>query len=196
MVNGISLFLNQDSFSEITDFYEIENAETKGRMGHAIKSRQLTQGIWNFWEFSRHECELLQEEMENNKAVFRIDGPKILPDGEDSQMMQFDIGYGKFGGGLQYRPMLDIKYTLKKRRSNFLQIHFLLFVLDRKVEGIKTGFDAEGHRVYGYLDFDISQLPDPQNTMITQCALRIRNNNTFKKKSDVRYYVELVEVMK
>ncbi len=30
--------------------------------------------------------------------------------------------------------------------------------------------------------------------MITQCALRIRNTNKFKKKSDVRYYVELVEV--
>ena len=55
-------------------------------------------------------------------------------------------------------------------------------------------FDKEGHRVYGYLNFDLSQLPNPENTMITQCALRIRNNNTFKKKSDIRYYIELVEV--
>lgn len=30
--------------------------------------------------------------------------------------------------------------------------------------------------------------------MITQCTLRIRNNNTFQNKSDVRYYVELDEV--
>ena len=44
------------------------------------------------------------------------------------------------------------------------------------------------------MDFDLAQLPDPQSTMITQCALRIRNNNTFKTKSDVRFYVELVEV--
>ena len=37
-------------------------------------------------------------------------------------------------------------------------------------------------------------LPDPKNTMITECALRISAKNTFKKKSDIRYYVELVEV--
>jgi hypothetical protein len=44
------------------------------------------------------------------------------------------------------------------------------------------------------MDFDLSQLPDSTHTMITQCVLRIRNDNTFKKKSDVRYYVELVEL--
>ena len=186
--------LKPDSFSDITDFNEIENAHSKGRIGHAIKSRQLTQGIWNFWEFSRHECELLEEEIANHKVVFRIDGPKTLPDGEDSQMMQFDIGYGKFGGGLQYRPMLDIKYTVEEEKIKLPAETLSTICLDKKVEGIKSGFDAEGHRVYGYLDFDLSQLPDPQTTIITKCALRIRNNNSFKKKSDVRYYVELVEV--
>jgi hypothetical protein len=44
------------------------------------------------------------------------------------------------------------------------------------------------------MDFNLSQLPDPKNTVITQCALCIRNNNIFKTKSDVRYYVELVEL--
>jgi len=186
--------LKPDSFSDITDFSEIDNAETKGRMGQAIKSRQLTQGIWNFWDFSRHECELLEEVIENNKAVFRIDGPKSLPDGEDSQMMQFDIGYGQFGGGIQYRPMLDIKYTVEEEKIKLPADTLSTICQDRMIEGIKSGFDVNGNRVYGYLDFDISQLPNPQNTMITQCALRIRNNNTFKKKSDVRYYVELVEM--
>lgn len=186
--------LKPDSFSEITDFHEIENAESKGRMGQAIKSRQLTQGIWNFWDFSRHECELLQEELVNNQAVFRIDGPKTLPHGEDSQMMQFDIGYGKFGGGLQHRPVLDIKYTVAEEKIKLAAATRSTISRDDKVEGIKSGFDAEGHRVYGYLDFDLSQLPDPDSTIITQCALRIRNNNVFKNKSDVRYYVELVKV--
>ena len=44
------------------------------------------------------------------------------------------------------------------------------------------------------MDFDLSKLPDPKTSMITKCALRIRNKNIFKKKSDVRFYVELVEL--
>ena len=186
--------LEPESFSEVTDFNEIENAKAKGVIGRAIKSSQLTQGIWNFWEFSSHECELLQEEIANKKAVFRLDGPKTLPEGEDSQMMQFDIGYGKYGGGIHYRPILDIKYTLKEEKIKLPAQTLSTISIDAVEEGLKSGFDENGHRVYSYLDFDLSQLPDPQNTMITKCALRIRNKNSFKKKSDVRFYVELVEL--
>ena len=186
--------LNQESFSEVTDFKEIDNASTQGVIGRAIQSSNLTQGIWNHWGFSKHECKLLQAEIVNQKAVFRIDGPKTLPDGEDSQMMQFDIGYGKFGGGIHYRPILDIKYTLENERINLPATTLATISRDTIEKTLNSGFDAEGKCVYGYIDFDLSQLPDPENTKITQCALRIRNNNTFKKKSDVRYYVELVEV--
>ncbi len=186
--------LEPESFSEVTDFDEVENAKSKCTIGEAIKSSQLTQGIWNSWKFSRHECKLLQEEIKNGSAAFRVDGPKTLPDGEDSQMMQFDIGYGQFGGGIHYRPILDIKYTVENEKIK-LPAATLSTISRKCVEsGLKSGFDKEGDRVYGYLDFDLSELPDPENTMITQCALRIRNNNAFKKKSDVRYYVELVEV--
>jgi hypothetical protein len=186
--------LEPNSFSEITDFNEVENAKVKGTIGQAIKSSQLTQGIWNFWEFSRHECELLQEEIANKQAVFRVDGPKFLPDGEDSQMMQFDIGYGQFGGGIHYRPILDIKYTVKNEKVKLPAETLSTISRENITDGLKSGFDKDGHRVYSYLDFDLSQLPAPDNTMITQCALRIRNKNTFKKRSDVRFYVELVEV--
>ena len=186
--------LDQESFSEVTDFKEVDNAVAKGVIGRAIQSSNLTQGIWNHWSFSKHECRLLQSKIPNNKVVFRIDGPKTLPDGEDSQMMQFDIGYGQFGGGIHYRPILDIKYTLENEKIKLPAATLSTIYTDKVEEGLKSGFDAEGNRVYGYMDFDLSQLPDPQSTMITQCALRIRNNNTFKTKSDVRYYVELVEV--
>lgn len=186
--------LNQYTFSEVTDYNQIENATTQGVIGRAIKSTNLTQGIWNHWTFSSHECKLLQDEMQNNKAVFRLDGPKTLPDGEDSQMMQFDIGYGKFGGGIQHRPILDIKYTLENEKIKLPAATLFTICTDKIDEGLKSGFDVEGNRVYGYMDFDLSQLADPQNTVITQCALRIRNNNIFKTKSDVRYYIELVEV--
>ncbi len=186
--------LDQESFSEVTDFDEVENAQTKGVMGRAIQSSNLTQGIWNHWSFSRHECKLLQEEIRNKKVVFRIDGPKTLPDGEDCQMMQFDIGYGKFGGGIHYRPILDIKYTLENEKIKLPAATLATICRDKTDDTLKSGFDDEGNRVYGYMDFDLSQLPDPADTMITQCALRIRNTNTFKNNSDVRYYIELVEV--
>jgi predicted deacylase len=186
--------LKENSFAEVTDFDEIENAEAKGVIGRAIQSSNLTQGIWNHWSFSKHECRLLQESLEAKSATFRVDGPKTLPEGEDSQMMQFDIGYGQFGGGIHYRPILDIKYTLENEKIKLPAETLSTISRDGVKEGLNSGFDSEGHRVYGYLDFDLSQLPDPENTMITQCALRIRNTNKFKKKSDVRYYVELVEV--
>ncbi|MEA3419914.1 MAG: M14 family zinc carboxypeptidase [Campylobacterota bacterium] len=183
------------SFSEVTDFNAIENAETKGAIGRAIKSHNLTQGIWNFWEFSSHECALLQEEIINGKAHFRVDGPKYLPDGEDSQMMQYDIGYGQYGGGIHYRPILDIKYTVTEQKIKLPAATLTTIASDSIEEGVlKSGFDADGKRIYGYLDFDISTLPDPETTVITKCALKIKNSNTFKKKRDIRYYIELVEV--
>lgn len=183
------------SFSEITDFNAIDNAETKGTIGQAIKSHNLTQGIWNFWEFSSHECASLQEEIPNGKAHFRVDGPKDLPVGEDSQMMQYDIGYGQFGGGIHYRPILDVKYTISEQKINLPAATLTTIAKEGIEEGVlKSGFDADGNRVYGYLDFDITALPDPENTVITKCALKIKNSNTFKKKRDILYYVELVEV--
>jgi len=186
--------LEADSFSEITDFDEIENAKSKGYIGAAIKSSQLTQGIWNSWTFSRQECELLQDEIANRSATFRVDGPKTLPDGEDSQMMQFDIGYGQYGGGIHYRPILDIKYTVANKKIKLPSTNLSTISKVGAKKGLDSGFDKDGNRVYGYLNFDLSQLPNPENTMIIQCALKIRSKNSFKKKSDVRYYVELVEV--
>ena len=186
--------LKEGSFSEVTDFDEVENAEAKGVIGRAIQSSNLTQGIWNHWSFSKHECRLLQESLANKNVTFRLDGPKTLPDGEDSQMMQFDIGYGQFGGGIHYRPILDIKYTVESKKVKLPAVTLSSISREGVKEGLNSGFDNDGHRVYGYLNFDLSQLPDPETTIITQCALRIRNNNKFKKKSDVRYYVELVEV--
>ncbi|HID70283.1 MAG TPA: peptidase, partial [Desulfobacterales bacterium] len=186
--------LKADNTLEVTDFDDVENADTKGVIGQAIQSSQLTQGIWNHWEFTEQECKLLQEEISNTTVRFRVDGPKDLPDGEDSQMMQFDIGYGKFGGGIHYRPILDIKYTITEQKIKLEASTLSTISIDQTTDELESGFDEEGNRVYGYMDFDLSHLPDPQETMIIQCALKIKNKNSFKKRSDVRYYIELVEV--
>ncbi len=187
--------MESGSFSEVTDFKAIDSAKTKGTIGRAIKSHNLTQGIWNFWEFSRFECASLQEEIKSGKAHFRIDGPKELPDGEDSQMMQFDIGYGKFGGGIHYRPILDVKYTVTEHKIK-LQASKMTTISKDNIDDntLQSGFDRDGNKIYGYLDFDISALPSCQETIITKCALKIKNTNIFKKKRDTRYYIELVDV--
>ena len=187
--------LEPDSFSEISDFNQIDNAKAKAIIGQGIKSQQLTQGIWNYWSFSQKECELLQEEIANKKAVFRIDGPKYLPFGEDSQIMQFDIGYGKFGGGIHYRPTLDIKYSIEPMVMKLSDDNIATISKDSVTEGVlKSGFDSNGDKVYGYINFDLSQLPDYDTTMITHCYIEIKNKNVHKKRSDVRFYLELVEL--
>ncbi len=186
--------LKRDSITEITDFDAIENAEVSGVIGRAIKSSKLTQGIWNIWEFSSHECKLLQEKIAEGEAIFRLDGPKELPEGEDSQMMQFDIGYGKFGGGIHYRPMLDIKYTIPDEKIKIRPQTFMTIDIEGTREGLSSGFDKNGNKVYGYMEFDLSTLPDSKNTIITKSSLRIKNKNVLKGKSDVRFYIELVEL--
>ena len=186
--------LERNTFSEVTDFDAIESAKAKGVIGRAVRSEKLTQGIWNYWEFSRHECKLLQDKIEESRAVFRLDGPKKLPMGEDSQMMQFDIGYGKFGGGIHYRPMLDIKYTVVEERVKIGADSFATIDTNGVKEGFSSGFDTNSQRVYALMNFNLEQLPNPESTMITKCALRIKNKNRLKGKSDVRFYIELVEL--
>jgi len=186
--------LENNSFSDITDFNSIDKAPSKGIIGQAIQSSRLTQGIWDHWEFTNKECDLLQEEIAHKKAVFRVDGPKDLPNGEDSQMMQFDIGYGNFGGGIHYRPILDIKYTVKKDKSH-LKASVLTTISKNSIDdGLRSGFDEDKNKVYGYLNFDLSRLPDSSEHVITSCVLKMKNRNTFKKRTDIRFYVEIVEL--
>ncbi len=81
-------------------------------MGRAIPSEQLTQGIWSHWRFNEVERTKLQEQLKRGKVLFRVSGPTKLPRGRESQVMIFDLGYGTQGGGLHYRPSIDIKYTI------------------------------------------------------------------------------------
>jgi len=189
----LSLLKNK-SFNDITDFKSINTAESKGHIGLAIKSQHLTQGIWNSWDFSALECKLLEEEIANKNATFRLDGPKTLPNGEDSQMMQFDIGYGKFGGGIHYRPMLDINYTIPKNKLLLPINDFSTISKNGVSKELKSGFDENGDKIYSYLEFDLSSLPEYESNIITSCALRIKNKNILKHKSDIHFYVELVEL--
>ena len=186
--------IDKSTFSDITDFKQIENATIIQSVGNAIKSQSLTQGIWNSWEFSSYECKLLESEVKDGKVHFRVDGPKELPYGEDSQMMQFDIGYGKYGGGIHYRPMIDIKYSIPSKKVTVIPSVVQSIDVGGVTQNLRSGFDRRGHKVYGYIEYDLSTLPSPETTVITRAYISLNNLNSYKKNRDIRYYLELVDV--
>jgi len=43
-----------------------------------------------------------RNQIQNQKVLLKVEGPKKLPIGRNSQMMQWDLGYGKYGSGLAF----------------------------------------------------------------------------------------------
>jgi serine protease inhibitor ecotin len=109
-------------------------------------------------------------------------------------MMQFEIGYGKYGGGIHYRPMLDIKYSIQEMDIKIKPNKVLSISKDEIKNTLESGFDKDGKRVYGYMEFSLDNLSDYNSTIITQAVIRIKNKFKFKNKKNTRYYVELIEV--
>jgi len=188
-------FIDQETVSEITDFEQIQNAEILQTLGEAIPSEQLTQGIWSHWNFNEAERTILQSQLTNRKVIFKISGPTSLPIGRDSQMMMFDLGYGKFGGGLHYRPSIDIKYTIP---STEVVIETTDVSTIKQCETIADtlmcGFDNENNKIYGLMEFELDSLPNPDETVITSSYIEIKNKSATKTKQDIRYNVEFVDV--
>ncbi len=187
-------FIDQQSVSEITDFQQIQEAEIIQTLGETIPSEKLTQGIWREWHFNDYEKKLLEHEISHKKVLFRFQGPTQLPLGRDSQMMQFDLGYGPFGGGIHYRPHLDIKYTLPPTK---LEIKPTVITTISKEEIIpdklSCGFDKDGNKIYGFMDFSLETLPDPNTTIITDAYIVIQNKNKPKTMVDIRYNIEFID---
>ncbi len=187
--------LDSDSISEITDFDQVHNAEIKGTLGESIRSEKLTQGIWSYWGFSGYEKVLLQKEIKNKKALFRLEGPTKLPLGRDSQVMMFDIGYGKFGGGIHYRPSLNIKYTIPSVQIEIKpQTISTISKSGQIYDKLACGFDENGDKIYGYLEFDLSALPEADETVVTDAYIEISNKKVPKSKNDMRYNIEFIDV--
>ena len=185
--------LDKEDISDLADFNQVENARVIQVIGEAIKSQNLTQGIWNYWDFSSYQCSLLENELKDERVVFRLDGPKELPLGEDSQMMQFDIGYGNFGGGLHYRPVLEIKYTIPTESIVIEPTLSQQIGKDFKKSSLESGFNRNGDKIYGHIRYDLSQLPDPNTTVITGAHIELENLTTYKKSKGVSFYLELLD---
>ena len=187
-------FLDQESVADLTDFTQIHEAEIIQTLGETIPSEKLTQGIWKKWHFNAYERKLLQDEIVKKRVLFRFQGPTKLPLGRDSQMMQFDLGYGPFGGGIHYRPHLQIKYTLPPTTLE-IQPRVVSTISKAKIEPGKLacGFDESGEKIYGYMEFSLDTLPDPDTTVITDAYIVIQNKNRPKTSVDTRYNIEFVD---
>ncbi len=188
-------FVDQESVSEITDYEQIDKAKIIQTLGQAIPSEKLTQGIWSHWDFNEAERNILQTQLKKGKVLFKISGPTTLPVGRDSQMMMFDLGYGRFGGGLHYRPSIDIKYTIPSTEI-VIEASSVATIKQGEtiVDSLICGFDENKNKIYGLMEFDLDTLPSPDETIITSSYIQIKNKSATKTKQDIRYNVEFIDV--
>jgi hypothetical protein len=188
-------FVDTQSVAELSDFDQINNAIMIETLGQSIPSEKLTQGIWSHWNFNSNEKTILQNELKNKKVLFKISGPTELPVGRNSQMMMFDLGYGNFGGGIHYRPRIDIKYTIPSTEI-VIEASKVISVSPDMIDESQLicGFDAENNKIYGVMEFDLEQLPNPDETVITDSYIEIKNKKSTKTTEDIRYNVEFVDL--
>jgi len=189
-------FIERESVGEISDFDQIHNATIIQTVGATLPSDNLTQGIWSHWSFNEYERRLLEDQLKTHKSVlFKISGPTKLPLGRDSQMMMFDLGYGGFGGGIHYRPNLFIKYTLPSQTIQIPASRVATVTVEEINENqLLCGFDKENHKIYGYMEFGLEDLPCPDCTVITNAYITIKSRFRTRTKEDIRYNVEFVDV--
>ena len=188
-------FVDTQSVSELSDYDQINNAKIIETLGQTIPSEQLTQGKWSHWDFNESEKDILQGHIKDGKLLFKIAGPTSLPQGRDSQMMMFDLGYGNFGGGLHYRPSIDIKYTIPSKEI-VIDASSTISVCQSGLneENLICGFDADNNKIYGSFEFNLENLPDANETIITDSYIQIKNKSATKTKQDIRYNIEFVDV--
>ncbi|AXX92357.1 peptidase [Malaciobacter molluscorum LMG 25693] len=185
--------IDQNSIEDVTDFDEVENAKVISYIGRPTKSDQLTQGIWRKWELSGIESLALTSQIEKEKVIFRVEGPKELKVGRKSQMMQWDIGYGKFGFGLTYRPRLELTYTIEPTINKLYAKSIHTISKEKILENeVNSGFDENGNKIYCALEFNLSSLPSYEYTIITNAYIELNTTNNYIK-DDIRFHLEFVE---
>ena len=185
--------VNQETMGDITDFDDVNNMEIIEYIGRPTASHQLTQGIWRTWELSGIECACLQEVARNKQVVLRIEGPKELVIGRTRQMMQWDIGYGKYGYGLPYRPRLELTYTLKPTVTTIYpkSVH-TISENGIKNDVVTSGFDEKGKKIYSTFEFNTSSLPPYDETFITSGFFELNSTKNYIK-DDIRFHLEFVD---
>lgn len=185
--------INPKEEMNIYDYESVKDLEILQFIGRPTQSNQLTQGIWRHWKFSKHECSLLQQMIQNKEAYFRLEGPKELPLGRNSQMMQWDLGYGSFSQGLNFRPTLEIVYTVEPKTVDIYPNNIYSISEEMiKEHIIECGFDRKGKRVFSTMEYALNTLPDYDYTTITKAHLELSSTKIYLK-DDIRFHMEFIE---
>jgi len=184
--------MDERTIDNIDSFDEIKNAKMLSYIDRPTGSAQLSQGIWRTYKFAAQEIAVLQKSLKRREAYFRMEGPSSLPLDRASQMMQWDIGYGKFSGGLTYRPKLDISYTIDEAKIDLQSsVEFSATTNGLKESKLQSGFDKEGNKIYACIEFDLSNLPDMENTVISSSYIDIEAQK-INAKEHMRFHIEMI----
>jgi len=188
--------IDERNIDSIHSFDDIKNAKMLSYIGAPTQSYQLSQGIWRTYTFSNNEVSVLQKSLKRREAYFRMEGPASLPLDRASQLMQWDIGYGQFSGGLTFRPKLDISYTIDEAKLDLQSSNeFTVNQDDVKDTSLYSGYDKNSNKRYGCIEFDLTNLPDMHNTVISNAYIDLE---AFKinSKSTLRFHIEMIAPIK
>lgn len=184
--------MDERNIDHMDSFDEIKNVKMLSYIDRPTGSAQLAQGVWRTYEFAKQELDVLQKSLKRREAYFRMEGPCELPLDRASQLMQWDIGYGKFSGGLTYRPKLDISYTINEARIELQSSAEFTVLKDEIVENeLLVGFDKDGSKKYGCMEFDLTHLPEMDNTVISNSYIDMEVDQ-INSYNNLRLHIEMV----
>ena len=184
--------MDERSIDSISSFEDIKNAKMLSYIDRPTGSAQLSQGIWRTYQFATQEIAVLQKSLKRREAYFRMEGPTTLPLSRASQLMQWDIGYGNFSGGLTYRPKLDISYTINEASIDLQSINEYTVAKESvETSKLEAGFDRDGDEIFACVEFDLSNLPDMDNTIISHAYVDIESS-LINSPNNLRFHLEMI----
>ncbi|QOY51575.1 M14 family zinc carboxypeptidase [Candidatus Sulfurimonas baltica] len=184
--------IDERTLGSISSFEDVKNVSALSYIDRPVGSAQLSQGVWKTYNFAKQELDILQESLRREEAYFKMQGPSSLPLDRASQLMQWDIGYGKFSGGLSYRPKLDISYTISETKTELRSSYEYTAYKDKLVENkLVVGFDKAGNKKYACFEFDLSQLPEMDNTVISTSYIEL-DVQTVNSDNSLRFHIEMI----
>jgi len=185
--------MDERTIDKIDSFDDIKNVKMLSYIDRPTASSQLSQGIWRTYTFAAQEIDVLQKSLKRREAYFRIQGPSLLPLDRASQLMQWDIGYGKFSGGLSYRPRLDISYTIDEARLDLASsAEFTVNEDNIKDMSLNAGFDKNGSQKYACMEFNLTNLPNVENIVVSKAYIEIEASKIFSKSKSMRFHIEMI----
>ncbi len=184
--------MDESACENLSSFTAVRDAPILAYIEKPTEAHELSQGIWRTWEFAKNERKLLQEALKRKEVTFRMDGPTKLPLDRSSQLMQWDIGFSKFSSGLEFRPKLDISYTIPAAKIELKSSLLTTISEGGNVENeLTVGFDKKGFKQYGCIEFNLDNLPDVDNTVMSSIYLEM-DATKISATQNLRFHVELV----